>query len=491
MHMSRRPPTPQLIQVGNHQVALPEGVSVADWALERLHWQNPRIRAFLGCIHLLEGVQESNYSLLHCSPERLLDIWAKVRKLSDLIRSRLAPLLGGSSRIPALEEARQSAALSLEFVGGHVLDRLDQVQDPVPSDQLNEIRKLLCISIGQLHAFLHDTFGEMMAKDPRSLHDADYFLSRRFPQDIEEAEWLHGPVSRLHEYVSRLDQVRPTHLAAVASTMRDSRAIPSAKTWEGTRVLLDVLLNGLSPKLREVLALRGVRFQEMEILDRYAVEIPTHCKIVVELFEASASALREIDRITSADHSDRAQAARHQAVAQIHASQRIADLMTLLDAALRDLAAFLPLWLRGIEKRRAMLLRRTSADGAPSSRPRRATSPRRVIVGWQRYDRSLSLGKQELAFPLPIYTVCELGADVGVCVILIAARETPVQQATALVYSWNGELIREVDIRDDGVRVRFGSCEMADGFLRLYGDNGLSYDLEVGTWKIARRGALD
>ena len=44
--MSRKRP-PQVIQVGNHQVPLPEGVSASDWALERVSVQNPRIRSFL------------------------------------------------------------------------------------------------------------------------------------------------------------------------------------------------------------------------------------------------------------------------------------------------------------------------------------------------------------------------------------------------------------------------------------------------------------
>src|SRR5258708_28261129 len=90
----------QMIQGGNHQITLPEGVTVTDWALERVHWQNPRIRAFLGCIRLLEGVFESNYSLLHCSPERLLDIWAKVRQVSHPIRNRIPPPLPRPSRLP-------------------------------------------------------------------------------------------------------------------------------------------------------------------------------------------------------------------------------------------------------------------------------------------------------------------------------------------------------------------------------------------------------
>jgi hypothetical protein len=489
--MSQRRTAQQLIQVGNHQVALPGGVTVADWALERLHWQNPRIRAFLGCIRLLEGVQESNYSLLHCSPERLLDIWSRVRKLTDLIRHRLAPLLRGASRIPLLEEARKSAELSLELLACHVLDRLDRVPEPVPSDQLTEIRKLLCISIGQLHAFLHDTFGELMAKDPRSLHDADYFLSRRFPQDIEEAEWLHGTVARLAEYVGRLEQVRPVHLSAVATAMRETGVVPRAEAWEGTRVFVDVLLHGLSPKLREVLALRGVRFQEMEILDRYAVEIPTQCRILLEIQETAGGAAAAIEGGSGPSAAERAQVARSLRHAQGPPCHRMAELIDLLDATLRDLTAFLPLWLQGIEKRRAMLLRKTSEESAPSSRPRRNTLRLHGVASWQRYDQSLAIGEHEISFPLPIYTVCELGTDVGFCVILIADPAKSEDQPTALVYSWRGELLTEIDIRDDGHRVRFASCEMADGLLRLYGDNDYRYDLELGSWRVVRRGALD
>jgi hypothetical protein len=355
----------QLIQVGDHQVALPEGVTVSDWALERIHWQNPRIRAFLGCIRLLEGVLESNYSLLHCSPERLLDIWGKVRQVAKLIRTRISPLLRGHSRVPALEEARLSAELSLNLLAAHVLDNLERFPAEVPPARLGEIRKLLCISIGQLHAFLQDTFGELMAKDPRSLHDADYFLSRRFPQDIEEAEWLHATVTRMQEYVQKLEQVRPLHLTALIERMRLDQAMPISSVWEDTRVFVDVLLNGLTPKLKEVLALRGVRFQEMEILDRYAVELPIQCRILFALHDAGSEAVAAMKAADSAASGERQQNVRDLRGAHAAISRRMADLMNSLDVSLRDLVAFLPLWLEGIERRRALLLRRSSEEPEP------------------------------------------------------------------------------------------------------------------------------
>jgi len=106
-----------------------------------------------------------------------------------------------------------------------VLRGLDRFPDDVPADQIMEVRKLLCVSIGQIHAFLHDTFGEIMAADPRSLHDADYFLSRRFPRDIEEAEWLHATLVRLGEYLAGLDEDRKKHLAAVAVSVRRDESV--------------------------------------------------------------------------------------------------------------------------------------------------------------------------------------------------------------------------------------------------------------------------
>jgi len=357
----------QMIQVGNHQVTLPEGISVTDWALERVHWQNPRIRAFLGCIRLLEGVFESNYSLLHCSPERLLDIWAKVRQVSDLIGNRIAPLLRARSRIPALEEARQSAELSLRLLNGQVLDPLTRFPAAVAPDQLGEIRKLLCVSIGQLHAFLQDTFGELMASDPRSLHDADYFLSRRFPQDIEEAEWLHATVARLIGYVERLDQVRTTHLTAMAERMRADEQVSSRQSWENTAVLLEVLISGLTPKLKEVLALRGVRFYEMEILDRYAAEIPIYCRLLLELHDTGSSAVAAMQATLAEASAERDPGIREQNRRDLlacHAavSHRLVGLLVKVDKTLQDLVAFLPIWLQAIEKRRALLLRRAAEE---------------------------------------------------------------------------------------------------------------------------------
>jgi hypothetical protein len=353
----------QVILVGNHPVTLPEGVTALDWALERVNSQNPRIRSYLGCIRIIESVLESNYALLHCSPERLLDIWGKVRQVASLIRTQLSPLLETPSRVPKLEDARQSAGMALLMLDDHVLRGLDRFPDPVPPDQLAEVRKLLCVSIGQIHAFLHDTFGEVMASDPRSLHDADYFLSRRFPRDIDEAEWLHATLVRLQEYVGELEAGRDARITTVADLIRRDEIVPSLAIWEPTANFLDILLTGLTPKLKEVLALRGVRFYEMEILDRHAFEIPHRCRLLLDFHGAALEAIEGIKGAVGATPAEKEQGVRDLIWCHASFGRRIAAQLSEIDTVLRDLVAFIPLWIEAVEKRRALLLRRSLEEG--------------------------------------------------------------------------------------------------------------------------------
>jgi hypothetical protein len=357
------PPKPkQVIQVGTHLVTLPEGVSALDWALERVNYQNPRIRAFLGCIRLLDGVLESNYAILHCSPERLIDIWRKVRQIAEVIDARIAPLLEPTSCIPSLEEARQNAQTAVELLDRYVLRELRRFPEEVAADQLMEIRKLLCVSIGQLHGFLQDTFGELMAKDPRSLHDADYFLSKRFPKDIEEAEWLHSTLLRLRDYLDKLDLVRPQHLTALADQVTREETLPTRAAWRGTKFFLEILLNGLTPKLKEILPLRGVRFYEMELLDRYAMEIPTRCRILLDLHESGSEIIDALKGSVGSSRQEREQNVKDLLGCHAVLSRRLVTLIQEIEKLLQDLVAFVPLWLEAVENRRALLLKRNAEE---------------------------------------------------------------------------------------------------------------------------------
>ncbi len=355
------------IWAGGQRIPLPPGVSVTDWSLERFTWQNPRIRAFLGCIRLLGEVLESNYAILHCSPDRLLEIWRKVRRVSELIRRELAPLLKFPSCIPRLEAARSSTELALTLLEDTVLADLDRFPETIPAQELLEFRKLLCVSIGQIHAFLHDTFGELMAADPRSLHDADYFLSRRFPQDIEEAEWLFQTVVKLQDFLAELGRQREADLVVVLRAMRQSEMLPDRSEWQKARDFLGSMLNVLTPKLREVLALRGIRFSEMEILDRYSSEIPARCQVALELYEVAREVHDQLRQDPGAPRHEREQRVQDLLVCHASFSRRLVELLAELDRNLRDLDAFVPLWLEGIEKRRALMLRKGAEEADPEA----------------------------------------------------------------------------------------------------------------------------
>ncbi|MEM1180566.1 MAG: hypothetical protein AAGM22_19630 [Acidobacteriota bacterium] len=368
------------IRVGDKEIPLPDGVTVADWSRERTYWQNPRIRAFLGCIRMLGGVMESNYAILHCSPERLAEIWRKVREVSDLLLTQLAPLLDNPSPFPALEEARSHAEVSLTMLVDTVLGDLEKFPaGELPAERLMEVRKLLCVTIGKIHAFLQDTFGQIMAGDPRSQHDADYFLSRRFPQDVEEAEWLHATVEKLKQYLVAIDRHRVKRLAPTIRVIREEQSVPTERTWLETQEMLDMVAVELTPKLKEVLALRGIRFHEMEIIDRYTVDLPVRCNVATALWRTARQAGDRIKASAGDSRPEREQAVRDLMLCHNVFSDRLVQLLADIDKTLRDLMAFVPLWLDGIEMRRALLLKRSVdakdpvglpglpvADGAPA-----------------------------------------------------------------------------------------------------------------------------
>ena len=346
-----------LIRVGDQQVSLPDGISLSQWTLEKYRWQNPRIRSLMGCIKLLEGVLESNYAILHCSPARLHEIWRQVRQVCELMRTELVALLDYPSVMPQLEQARQNVQAALEMLEIHVFDELERFPSEVPSGRMIEVRKLLCVSIGKLQAFLQDTFGELLAADPRSMHDADYFLSRRFPRDIEEAEWLFASVQDLKSYLRDVEHTRYARLTEVVSLIRRDQTLPVSQTWNDLKLFLSGLIEELTPRLNEMLALRGVRFYEMEILDQYADAIPTKATLILELGSTGRKAIEFIKEGLGDSDGERSQNLRD--LIDLHAvlSRRIVALLSEIDRSLQDLWLFIPIWLQNIEKRRALLLR--------------------------------------------------------------------------------------------------------------------------------------
>ena len=94
-------------------MALPEGVSVPQWALERRTIQNPRIRSLLGCVRNLESVLASfegkgfadfKRALTDLAVAELGPVGAEMRRLTDDPGTIDAILRDGAERATALAE---------------------------------------------------------------------------------------------------------------------------------------------------------------------------------------------------------------------------------------------------------------------------------------------------------------------------------------------------------------------------------------------------
>ncbi len=345
------------------QAQLPKGVSLADWSLEQRTQQNPRIRGLLGCVRVLDDVSESNFAILNCSPGRLAQIWREVRNVCETLSKDVAPLLKGSSVIPGLEEARASAETYLDVLSCDLLSQIARYPRQLSrgEGQHSEVRRLLCVAIGQLQSFLFDSLGALLAADPRSIHDSDFFLRRRFARDVDEAEWLQISVCRLEKYVGRIFE-KSGRLRALADKLETEQRVPSAEQWQLAAAVLGVLLKGLSPRLKNVLALRGIRLSELELLDSWATDIPAMCNILTDLHETATEVTetmkRELTKAAMTNPDQTAMAAARALSVTAHAvfCRRLAALMRRIDSRCCDLEAFVSIWREGVSKRRALLL---------------------------------------------------------------------------------------------------------------------------------------
>lgn len=329
-------------------IPLPEGVTIEQWTEEKTYWQNPRIRALLGCSALLEPVFESNQAILNCSPERLAEIWTAVRQVAKLHVDEVLPLLEGASVIPKLEEARQRTRAAAGILASTVIEEIARMPEAIDPARSKELRKLLCVSLGQLDDFLQDAFADLMACDPRSFHDSGYFLSRRFRRDVEEAEWLLATVEALALQLEALEPSRHGALATVTRSVVAGSSFPDEETGDRTLAFLDQLVRELTPRLKEAVALRGIRFAELEVVDRWASELPAHCHVAIALLELARRAHGH-----GPDSS----------IWETLALERTERALRQLDDLLKDLRAFLPLWRQGIGNRRALAFRRLENAG--------------------------------------------------------------------------------------------------------------------------------
>lgn len=338
-----------------NEIELPRNVTAAMWALERRATQNPRIRSYLGCTRMIEEVLDSNYVLLNCSPERLRKIWLQVRKTGEAMRSELAPTLAVRSSIPELDTAREHAREGFEQLESSVLSEVASYPDRVPSAQLPAIRELLCRAIGPIYAFLRDSFGEVMAADPRSRYEADYFLSKRFAQDIEASEWLYSSVYEMCDYLDGLEKISTASLTSLVEQLRDTQMMPPASSWEPTERVLVTLRDELSVKLREVVSLRAIRVDDLQALDRFATEISSHCHSLLTICSLGRDIVETIKAASGTKLEEREQSVKDLLGCHETVSGRMLLLAEQVSRLVHDLSEYVPAWLAQIEKRRALM----------------------------------------------------------------------------------------------------------------------------------------
>ncbi len=304
----------------------------------------------------LDGVLESNFAILHCSPTRLLEIWSTVRQVCHVLSNEVTRLMEQPSSLPDLDVAVQNAREKLRFLDGEVFVHLARYEDRPEEHEFDSLRRTLCVAIGKLHSFLVDTLGEILAADPRSHHDVDYFLARKFPRDVEEAEWLLTSVHRLDVELKYINSDRHEILGAVIDEMGRSGRMPSAEAWQRLTVYLSALEKDFAPKLKGIVGLRGIRIDELEVLQAHAGELPETCRLIAELHALTSVMLGELTESLNQSDSRESRRVAMETVERTLCA-RITRCLRVVEDELRDLSAFIPLWLRSVENRRALMLR--------------------------------------------------------------------------------------------------------------------------------------
>ncbi len=345
-----------------HRVTLPKGVSEEAWRIERDRWQNPRLRALLGSLRRLSGVQESNTAILHSSPKRLLAIWSVVRKVAEAIRRDLVPIIEFPSAVPELEHAREAVAANLAHLELTLLAQVSDLPEEPPQQQHDDLRRFLCVAVGQLHAFLQDSFGSLMASDPRGRFDADYYLSREFPRDVEESEWLYTSVITFDDDFRHVENERRRLFPPFFEQLVGRQRVPEAQEWAPIESYLRFLSVDFTDNIRKILSLKAIRLTELDLLSHHASEIPITCRVLLELYESGRQSINALAFAQARLDGGQAESP-HAEVVSASVSGRLIQHARGLDDSLRDLGAFIPLWRQGISQRRALAFR-MSSEGA-------------------------------------------------------------------------------------------------------------------------------
>ena len=134
--------------------SLPEGVSSADWALERVRNQNPRIRGLLKAVRRLEEIGESSYYLSHCSARELDRKADAVLDLVQTLRQEVVPYLAQASPVPALEEARAHCSGDFARLDQGIVAEFERLESLGRARSEVPFRRVLGRTLGLLHGYV-------------------------------------------------------------------------------------------------------------------------------------------------------------------------------------------------------------------------------------------------------------------------------------------------------------------------------------------------
>ncbi|MEZ5332334.1 MAG: hypothetical protein R2991_09845 [Thermoanaerobaculia bacterium] len=338
---------------GRKQLVLPQGVSEADWASERARTQNPCIRAVLACVRRLEQLDSLNYFILRCSPEQLVQLREKLDGIVTLFEVEGLPRLREPSSIPALGRARRRAERAYSQLRAGDLARLDR--EPIERSGAGpEARRALSRTIGKLERYLEDTYGRLMAADPRSRHGEGYFLSKQFARHVRDTETLYGLVFDLDAFLEEQGQSVTRSVSALAETLMRGESPPVRTAWTPVVQFLRSVREDLAPRLAALVVMQGIRFQEARILDDLGLRLRVLAEVVLEQqVNLSEVEFRELRADGAGDS---------QASSRLVLSQRLARNLRDLDTEYRKLREFVPSWLTNLEARRALMLREIEPD---------------------------------------------------------------------------------------------------------------------------------
>ena len=335
-------------RAGRVPTVLPEGVSAADWALERVRAQNPCIRTVLQCLHLLERVDSFNYFILHCSPDQLTRLRGRVERVIALFEREGLPCLREASCIPQLAAAREATAAAYEDLWRSGSEELGDGRPPAGSGIGSTARTALSRTIGQLHGMLEDAFGRLMAADPRSRHDAGYFLSQQFARHVTETETLYGLVFDLEAFLRGQGTVGTRAMSTLATTLIRGGTPPARAAWAPVVQFLRLVREELLPRLEALVVMQGIRFNEARVLDELGLRLRVLGEVILEqqtnLTEIAVRAGREVVSDAAAMGS------------RLILSQRLGSKLLDFEIQYRALREFVPTWLQNLETRRALML---------------------------------------------------------------------------------------------------------------------------------------